>query len=201
MEAVLQWVSQYGYLGIFTLMMLGIVGLPVPDEWLLMFTGYLIYRGDLSPAPALGAAFLGSCCGISLSYLLGTTLGASLIGKYGWLVHVDRNRLATVHAWFERIGKWLLLVGYFIPGVRHLTAFCAGISKLRPAEFALFAFSGALFWSVSFVVVGYVVGEKWRIIADWISSRSWLMAGLAVAAGLCWYLLWRWWSKRQAGKG
>ncbi len=201
MDTILNWVSQYGYLGIIGLLMFGIVGLPVPDEWLLMFTGYLVERGDLLPAPALGAAFLGSCCGISVSYALGTTLGAAMIGKYGWLIHVDRKKLATVHGWFERIGKWLLLIGYFIPGVRHLTAFTAGMSKLRLPLFALFAFSGALLWTASFITVGYVVGERWREIAKWISSRSLIVLGVAGGGFLLGLLFWRWWSGRQRKKG
>ena len=45
------WIAQYGYLAIFCLLMFGIVGLPVPDETLLTFTGYLVYKGTLS-APA-----------------------------------------------------------------------------------------------------------------------------------------------------
>jgi len=200
-DTILNWVSQYGYLGIIGLLMFGIVGLPVPDEWLLMFTGYLVERGDLLPAPALGAAFLGSCCGISVSYALGTTLGAAVIDKYGWLIHVDRKKLDTVHGWFERIGKWLLLIGYFIPGVRHLTAFTAGMSKLRLPLFALFAFAGALLWTATFITVGYVVGERWREIANWISSRSLIVLGIAGGGFLLGLLFWRWWSRRQRKKG
>ena len=45
MEFVFQWVSTYGYGALFVLLMLGIVGLPVPDETLLVFCGYLILTG------------------------------------------------------------------------------------------------------------------------------------------------------------
>ena len=57
MEAVAAWISQYGYIAIFFLLMLGIVGLPVPDEWLLVFSGYLIYDGTLDPFLTMCAAF------------------------------------------------------------------------------------------------------------------------------------------------
>jgi membrane protein DedA with SNARE-associated domain len=46
-QHVLAWIAQYGYLAIFSLLVLGIVGLPVPDETLLTFTGYLVFRGHL----------------------------------------------------------------------------------------------------------------------------------------------------------
>jgi membrane protein DedA with SNARE-associated domain len=54
-------------LGIFGLLMRGIVGIPVPDETLLVFTGYLIFKHELDPLPAFASGFLGSICGISRS--------------------------------------------------------------------------------------------------------------------------------------
>jgi membrane protein DedA with SNARE-associated domain len=79
---VLAWITQYGYLAIFSLLVLGIVGLPVPDETLLTFTGYLVYSGHLSLPIAYAAAFCGSACGITLSYALGRWFGLSLIHRY-----------------------------------------------------------------------------------------------------------------------
>src|SRR5882672_3710500 len=65
-----EWISAYRYLEVFVLLMLGIVGLPIPDETLLVFTGYLIFRGKLHPTGVFVAAFSGSASGISISYLL-----------------------------------------------------------------------------------------------------------------------------------
>ncbi|MBV8729091.1 MAG: DedA family protein, partial [Acidobacteriia bacterium] len=70
-QHVLTWITQYGYLAIFLLLALGIVGLPVPDETLLTFTGYLIYKGHLSPPLAFASALGGSASGITASYALG----------------------------------------------------------------------------------------------------------------------------------
>jgi membrane protein DedA with SNARE-associated domain len=75
-------VSQYGYLGIFSLLVAGIVGLPVPDETLLAFAGYLVYRRILYPAPTIAAALLGTLCGITVSYTLGRTAGLGLLLIY-----------------------------------------------------------------------------------------------------------------------
>ena len=119
--------------------MLGIVGLPVPDETLLTFSGYLIFSGHLRPGPALAAALAGSMCGISISYLLGRTFGAALLHRYGRYVHLTEERIAKAHEWFERAGRWGLTFGYFIPGVRHFTAYAAGMSELEPHVFAVFA--------------------------------------------------------------
>ena len=71
METLSQWVFHYGYAGIFFLLVLGIVGLPIPDETLLTFAGYLVFRNHLKLTPVYAAAFLGSICGITISYGLG----------------------------------------------------------------------------------------------------------------------------------
>ncbi len=156
------WVAHYGYPAIFALLMLGIVGLPVPDETLLAFTGYLVFRHDLAPVPAVLSAFLGSACGISVSYGLGRTLGLYVIRRFGRWLHVDAGKLNEVRRWYERRGKYALLVGYFIPGVRHLTAYLAGASQLPVRVFAVFSWTGALLWSAGFMTLGYLLGEEWR---------------------------------------
>jgi membrane protein DedA with SNARE-associated domain/ubiquinone/menaquinone biosynthesis C-methylase UbiE len=187
-ETALHWIVQYGYAGLFVLLMLGVVGLPVPDEWLLVFSGVLVERGEFRLFPAIAVAAAGSICGISLSYLLGRSAGDLLVRRFGRWLHLDGARLARVEAWYEKIGKWTLTVGYFIPGVRHLTAFTAGASRLPIALFALFAYSGALLWSATFLAVGYQVGERWRFIVERI-HRFGLIALGAAAAALLIYLL------------
>ena len=49
-QAVVQWVTDYGYFGIFFLFIFGIIGLPVPDEWLLVISGYLYLQRLCGPA-------------------------------------------------------------------------------------------------------------------------------------------------------
>jgi len=87
-ETIGNLIAHYGYAAIFALLVLGIVGLPVPDETLLTFTGYLVFRGQLKPVPAFLAAMLGSGCGITISYLLGRVFGAPLIHRYGRYIHL-----------------------------------------------------------------------------------------------------------------
>lgn len=161
-NSVAAFIYAYGYLGVFVLLMLGIVGLPVPDEWMLSFAGYLIYKGHFQIIPTLATVVLGSICGISVSYGLGHTLGFFFVRRYGQWFHITEEGMSRVHAWFDRTGRWSLLVGYFIPGVRHLAGFVAGTSNLRFSEFALFAYSGAFVWSVSFVAIGYFFGKEWE---------------------------------------
>src|SRR5439155_19560660 len=141
-EIALHWIGEYGYAGIFSLLIFGIVGLPVPDEWLLTFSGFLVFKRTLLFVPTFAAAFCGSACGITVSYTLGRIFDTYVLMKYGSYIHMSPDRLARVHSWFERRGRWTLLVGYFIPGVRHLTGYIAGASELSFSSFALFAYTG-----------------------------------------------------------
>lgn len=180
MDAVFAWISQYGYAALFALLMLGIVGLPVPDETLLTFCGYLIWKGRLDPLTTFLAGLGGSACGISLSFFLGRNYGYTVILRYGSYVGLTVARLEQVHGWFERLGAWLLAIGYFIPGVRHFTAIVAGTSGMRWPRFAAFAYLGAAVWVAVFLCLGYFVGEKWHQTSETI--HKWALAITALAA-------------------
>ena len=183
-EIAINWITQHGYVGIFSLLVFGIVGLPVPDEWLLTFSGYLVFRHTLMFFPTLLSAFLGSACGITVSYSLGRIFDTYILEKYGWIFHLRPDTLARVHAWFERRGRWTLLVGYFIPGVRHLTGYVAGVSELSFANFALFAYTGAFCWATIFITLGYVLGEEWNRVTNSLHETSFLVAAIGVAGVL-----------------
>ena len=198
MEVVFGWVATHGYGALFFLLMLGVVGLPVPDETLLVFTGYLISQGKLRPEGAVAAALLGSWSGITLSYTIGRTLGLGAVHRYGKYVRLNDERLNRVHAWFDRVGHWALFIGYYIAGVRHFTAIVAGTSKLEFRSFALYAWSGGFCWVATFVTLGYYIGDNWRAIAELV-HRGATFAALAVGAGVAVYLLVRRIRSRASG--
>ncbi|MGC8602958.1 MAG: DedA family protein [Desulfomonilaceae bacterium] len=167
MEIIQGWIITYGYASLVALLMLGIVGAPFPDDFILLFAGYLISAGYFKPLPTVASAWLGSLFGITLSYTLGRFLGFPIVFRYGHLVRVNQDRLTQLSCWYKRFGKWGLLFGYFVSGVRHWTAFLAGVSKLRIPVFALFAYTGGLLWSITMISLGYVLGKKWAIIAEY----------------------------------
>jgi len=189
-QQVLGWITHYGYLAIFLCLMCGIVGLPVPDETLLTFTGFLVYKGNFSLPLAFGAALAGSLCGITVSYTLGRTFGLKLIHRYGRYMHITEEHVEKAHAWFGRVGHWGLTFGYFIPGVRHLTAYAAGMSALEPPQFALFAYPGGFLWVSAFLSLGYFLGDRWEAVEKNIEGYMKVVGiGLLILALV--YLLWR----------
>ena len=192
MEPGFEWIVRHGYGAIFLLLMLGIIGIPVPDETLPVFAGYLSAKGTLRLEPTVVTAFLGSACGISVSYAIGRFLGLPALLKLGPLLHLRPEHLDQAHRWVERWGKYSLLLGYFIPGYRHLAAFVVGASLLEPTVFARFAYTGALVWASCFVGLGYVAGEEWQHLIPILhnSLRIAMLVGLAVlVAGLGWLIL------------
>jgi membrane protein DedA with SNARE-associated domain len=191
MDILIHWIRSYGYLGVFGSQMLGMFGLPVPDETILTFTGFLVYKDYLHPVPALLAAYLGSICGITVNYLAGRFIGFPLLHKYGSFLRLNDQKLGLARRWFERSGKFALFGGYFFPGLRHLTAFTAGASRLPYRGFAPFAYSGGFCWVAAFIAVGYWLGEEWRKIVPQIQKYLWLAVGVVVLLALAAYLVHR----------
>ena len=180
-QVIASWLSDFGAPALFALLALGVVGLPLPDDALLALAGVLIGQGRLHPVTAVAAAMGGAMTGITVSYGLGRFAGLPLLLRYGSRLHVDTAVVTRVGTWFDRAGKWLLTGGYFIPGVRHVTAIVAGASKLPVGTFMTFAYAGAVLWVSCFLTIGYVLGDEWRgLVAD--LHRHLLVASLVVAA-------------------
>jgi membrane protein DedA with SNARE-associated domain len=192
-ETLLVWLLQYGSIALFVLLALGIFALPIPDETLMVFAGFLMAHGKLAIIPSVIASWLGACVGITLSYVIGRTFGLYLIKKYGHWVRLSESKMMKVHNWFEKTGRWTLLIGYFIPGVRHLTGYAAGISKLEYPKFALFSYVGACLWVIIFLSLGYFLGLRWMQITEaWEEQWSgWLLiiAGVILLIIVLWYIV------------
>jgi len=191
MDGVFAWVAAHGYGALFLLMALGVVGLPIPDETILVFAGYLIGRGTLHPAGAFFAALAGAWTGISGSYLLGRTLGVGVVHRYGKYIHFTEARLAQVHRWFDRIGHWMLVVGYYIAGVRHFTAVVAGMSKLEFPTFMAYAWTGGALWVATFLTLGYFLGENWRQVAELVHEYVLVGSAAIIAGAIVGYFVWK----------
>lgn len=196
-STLLQWVATYGYFAIFSLLVFGIVGLPIPDETLLASCGFLVFQGHLQLIPAAISAFAGSACGITCSYLIGRTVGWKFLhSRVGRLVHIRDEQIELIHQWFNRIGHWALVIGYFIPGVRHFTAIVAGTSKLEYRSFAMYAYSGAALWVSLFLFIGYHFGKNFeailRVVEQNVKIAS-VVLGLVIIA----YLAYRYTRRRM----
>jgi membrane protein DedA with SNARE-associated domain len=166
---LIELITRYGYAALFGLLMFGIIGIPVPDEFLLLYAGYNVSMNRMTLIPTIIIACLGAMCGITLSYLIGRYIGLPTIKKFGWLFHITDKNIQKIHDWFEHWGKWTLTFGYFFPVVRHLSAIVSGTSKLTYRKFAVFAYSGAVIWVNIFVLTGFFLGHKAPMISEIIT--------------------------------
>jgi membrane protein DedA with SNARE-associated domain len=167
MQFVLPIIIKYSYLGIFVALGLGILGLPIPDEIFLALAGFLSFKGQLSYPYAVMAAFTGTICGISIGYLMGRCFGNPFLEKYSAKLRINPEHLHKTKEWFGKYGKFALVIGYFIPGVRPLMAIFAGILLMPYKVFAMHAFNGGLLWTVTYVTMGYYLGEDWKLVYNY----------------------------------
>ncbi len=181
---LLHWIEHYRYAGVLGLQFAGILGFPIPDDTTLVFYGYLIHRGYLALAPTLACAFAGSALGVTLGFVVGHFFGLYLLERFGPRLGVTAERLERVHAWFRRVGKWGLLAGYFVPGIRHLNGLLAGSAKLEFPVFALFAYAGGALWTAAFILAGVLLGEGWSRLPAGERKVLLVRAAVAVVAAL-----------------
>lgn len=182
-QTVLEIIWQYGYLGIFLFLALGIVGLPLPDEIMMTFVGYLASVGQLNLALTFFSAWAGSMCGITVSYWLGKQLGYPFLNRHGSKIWITHKRLQQSQLLFRKYGSWVLFFGYFIPGVRHVTAYMAGISQLSPRYFALCAYTGAFAWCSAFIGVGFFVGSNWKKMIEMVHHYGVMLLWMLLVIG------------------
>ena len=194
---LIAWVLRHGYLGLYSALVLGIVGIPVPDEMLLTYAGSLAARGTLVLPGVMAAALAGSATGITLSYGLGRLAGARLDSPLGRRLGLTPERRARVQRWFDRWGRFTLIIGYFVPGLRHIAALSAGASKLPYRRIAPFMYVGALLWSQTFVLAGYVLGDHWERVEGTIHAHL-IALTVTVAAILAIVIAVRTWRSRRS---
>jgi membrane protein DedA with SNARE-associated domain len=154
------WLTHYGSFALFVLLCMGIFGLPVVEETLMVLAGILVKSNDLNMLGAFLAALMGTICGISISYYLGRAAGKSIIKQYRKGVSGNASPYVTSGR-LRRFSQWILLLGYLIPGIRHTTGIFAGTSAMQFKEFALFAYAGAFLWISLYLSIGYFWGQMW----------------------------------------
>lgn len=182
------WLDNYGYFTLYFALALELIALPTPGEMLMTYCGYLVYEGKLSYFPSILAAAAGAITGISISYFLGYTLGHEFFERYGRFFHITEDRLEKISKSFEVYGSKLLIVAYYIPGVRHLTGYFSGITRINYKKFAANAYAGAFIWAASFITIGKVLGSNWDKLHEYAGKYVFEMAAAAGVVILAFFL-------------
>ena len=181
-------IDQFGYVGIFLTTVLGILT-PLPMETLMTFCGVLVSGGQLAMLPTVLLFTAGAYVGMVSTYVVGSRFGVPLLEKFGGKIGLNHDRLHKLHGWFNKVGKPVVFIGYFIPGVRHFTGVFAGIGKWPFATFTLYALPGAVIWAVVFLILGSTIGDYWQQIVHFVSHHPYWssLLGLTILIGLWWW--------------
>ncbi len=189
-----QLIGHWGYVAIFVVVVLGNVGLPLPEETVLALAGYLVWRGELSLPLVLAVGVVSAVTGDNLGYWLGRRYGRTALPRYARWVLGHPERLQSMEAFVARRGPFAVFVARFIPGIRFMAGPLAGGLGLRFLPFLAANVLGALVYVPVAVGAGYAVGygfgeyvERMRRVAGQVEYMV-LTVALAIALGV---LAWR----------
>ena len=149
-----------GYVGVFVLLVACGLGVPMPEDIALIGGGIL---AGIGPPRGVGSVYVmmlvglaGILVGDSIIFKAGRDQGDALLDtRFG--KHIPRERVAEVRELFVKHGAKFIMVARFIPGVRAVTYFVAGSSKLPYYVFVLFDGLAAVLSAPAWVYLGFWV--------------------------------------------
>jgi membrane protein DedA with SNARE-associated domain len=174
----------WGYMAMFVVVVLGNVGLPVPEETVLALAGYLVHEGVLRLPLTLTVGVLAAVAGDNVGYWMGRRLGRPTIERYGACVGITPPRMERIEGFVTRYGALAVFAARFIPGVRILGGPLAGACGLRAFPFILANVLGALVYVPYAVGIGYALAwglEPWLHRIERFFGKVEHVALLAVA--------------------
>ncbi|SRR5579884_1670527 len=186
------WLATWGYVGVFICVFIGNLGIPVPEETVLLAAGFLAGRGDLALEPlylvGIGSAVTGDCCG----FFFGRTGGQRLFQRLSERFAFVRSRYQRLQVFFNVHGSKAVFMARFIAGARFMAGPMAGAAGMSFLRFLGWNVSGALIWCSLIITIGYVVGDELEAVSHLIHT-----AGYWVALGLVLFLTIVWWVVRE----
>ncbi|TJY41719.1 phosphatase PAP2 family protein [Cohnella pontilimi] len=180
--------EQYGYGVLFLALMLELIAVPLPGEFIMTYAGLIVYQGQLNWLLSIVAAGSGACIGKTVSYWIGYRLGQPFFEKYGSRIHFGPDKLDNVSHWYQRYGNKLLLIAFFIPGVRHITGIFSGVTGLPFRKYAVYAYTGAVIWVSIFISLGRLLGPKWEKYHHTVNRYMIIIGVLSALIYLCVYV-------------
>ncbi|RED57139.1 DedA family protein [Cohnella lupini] len=176
-----QWIGQFGYAAMFLALCLGIIGIPVPNEIVVMTAGVAAGTGYFLPLPAFAATYAGVVSGISFGYAMGRLFGPSIVKR---LMSLGNRRIGKGLSgkWSKRYDGIGLSLSYFIPLIRHLMPYLTGMNKMPYGKLAVYAYGSGFVWTLIYFLLGYYAGNHIRDIEEALirhgSTLLWLIAVL-----------------------
>ena len=147
----------------------GMVVMPfLPGDSLLFAAGAFLGLTGTSPLAPMAIVAFAAIAGDATNYMIGrSSLGQTIIRR-GW---VKPNHLAQTRAFFDRYGGVTITIGRFVPVVRTVAPFLAGLSGMRARQFAMYNVVGGVLWCSLLIMAGFWLGKvMWvREHLHWLS--------------------------------
>ncbi|MDR4169348.1 DedA family protein [Bacillus nitratireducens] len=157
LHELLSYIEQYGYWALFFCLWLGIIGMPIPDEMIVMSGGFVSSLGILNVIPAFVLTYLGVVSGLSLGYILGKIFGTKVLDKL--MKKKKAKYLLKSQQMVEKYGHYALVTSYFIPVVRHIVPYLVGMNNMSFKMYALYSYTAGFVWTLVYFVLGSLFGQ------------------------------------------
>ncbi|HZG02707.1 MAG TPA: DedA family protein [Streptomyces sp.] len=156
---------------------------PLPSEVILPLAGFTASQGKMNLYAAVVWTTVGSVVGALALYWVGALLGRDrTLAVAAKLPLVKIEDIEKTEAWFVRHGTKAVFFGRMIPIFRSLISVPAGVERMPVTTFLLLTSLGSLLWNTAFVLAGYLLGENWHTVSDYVSMYSKGVLGVVALA-------------------
>ncbi|MGW4162974.1 DedA family protein [Streptomyces sp. NPDC004788] len=156
---------------------------PIPSEVILPLAGFAASTGRMNLLAALLWTTAGSVLGALALYGVGALFGRDrVLAIAARLPLVKVADIERTETWFARHGTKAVLLGRMVPIFRSLISVPAGVERMRLPLFLALTTLGSALWNTVFVLAGYVLGENWEQVTDYVSVYSKAVLLMALAA-------------------
>jgi membrane protein DedA with SNARE-associated domain len=192
---IIQIITDFGYLGIFLVMLVESIFPPIPSELIIPFAGYAAANGDLNLFGVLATATTGAVVGMLPWYFAGRLFGLErvkwLADRHGRLLTMNAEEIDVAVGFFRRFGPIIVLFGRLMPIIRTLISIPAGLAKMPLALFLLASTAGALIWNTFLTLAGYILHEHYEVIEVVLDPLSYLVLAAVVLIYLFRVITWK----------
>lgn len=186
-------IAAIGYPGIFLLMMLEGMLLPIPSEVVMLFGGYLVATGGLPEVLGIPAVVIllvvgtaGNVSGALVAYVIGRYGGLKLLLKYGRYILVDEKSIHRADAFFTKYGGRSVFTTRLIPIFRTFISIPAGIAEMNIGRFSMYTALGTVFWNIVLVYFGVTLGKNWNVVLPYFEDFTYVAIALVGVLFIIW---------------
>jgi len=179
---VQQFISSYGYLAVFILMLAESACIPVPSELTMLFAGALsagaVAGAHLNLVLAITAGVAGNVAGSYLAWGIGVYGGRVAWHRWGRYILLRDDDIDRAERWFGRHGTKAVFFGRLLPVVRTFISLPAGLARMPAGRFGIYTLLGCIPWTAALAWTGYLVGANWGSVVTALHGPSYALAAL-----------------------